>query len=170
VSVGIARCEFPLTLSAVAIDHTLRRFLEAFPEGQIISLGAGFDTAYFRLHAAGLPFRAFYEVDFPALVARKAAIIARTPLLGDHLEAPPTAAAVVPGEVHTARYHVLGCDLQDIAGLQRRLQQAGADFALPTLVLSECVLTYVPCGLATEVPVAIEATLTRSWSHGRRAR
>jgi O-methyltransferase involved in polyketide biosynthesis len=40
-----------------------------------VSLGAGFDTAYFRMRARGLQPHLFVEVDFPELVARKIALI-----------------------------------------------------------------------------------------------
>lgn len=43
---------------------------------QIISLGAGFDSAFFRLQSSGhLSNTTFYEVDFPDVVRRKATII-----------------------------------------------------------------------------------------------
>lgn len=46
---------------------------------QILSLGAGFDSLYFRLKSAGLLSRAVvYEVDFPSVVSRKAALIGGT--------------------------------------------------------------------------------------------
>ena len=43
---------------------------------QIISLGAGFDSAFFRLQASGFLIKTtFFEVDFPDVVQRKADII-----------------------------------------------------------------------------------------------
>ena len=58
---------------------------------QIVSLGAGFDTLYFRLQAAGAlgPDDTVFELDFPPLVARKLALMAQdselTTLLGQRI-------------------------------------------------------------------------------------
>lgn len=72
----------------LAVDTILRRFLalcEATGDGsrsQIISLGAGFDSSFFRLANQGIRAGRFFEVDFPDVTVRKAAIIAKhAPLL-----------------------------------------------------------------------------------------
>lgn len=54
-------------------------------------MGAGFDSLYFRLHAAGaLDGVVVYEVDFPDVTKRKAALINGSPTLmevfGPHLQ------------------------------------------------------------------------------------
>lgn len=50
--------------------------LLSFPFLQILSLGAGFDSLYFRLHAEDALDRAVvFEVDFPDVTQRKAALI-----------------------------------------------------------------------------------------------
>uniref|UniRef100_A0A3Q3VR42 Uncharacterized protein n=1 Tax=Mola mola TaxID=94237 RepID=A0A3Q3VR42_MOLML len=62
-----------------AVDHCVRSFLhvtENCPLRQIVSLGAGFDSLYFRLHAdEALDRVVVFEVDFPDVVQRKAALI-----------------------------------------------------------------------------------------------
>uniref|UniRef100_A0AAQ4PC36 Leucine carboxyl methyltransferase 2 n=1 Tax=Gasterosteus aculeatus aculeatus TaxID=481459 RepID=A0AAQ4PC36_GASAC len=79
-----------------AVDFCVRRFLHVTkncPMRQILSLGAGFDSAYFRLHADGALDRAVvFEVDFPDVSRRKAALIASNVTLRDALQpgsAPP---------------------------------------------------------------------------------
>uniref|UniRef100_A0A3Q3A3N2 Uncharacterized protein n=1 Tax=Kryptolebias marmoratus TaxID=37003 RepID=A0A3Q3A3N2_KRYMA len=63
-----------------AVDHCVREFLQVTaqcPNRQILSLGAGFDSLYFRLHAYGALSQAVvFEVDFPDVARRKAALIA----------------------------------------------------------------------------------------------
>lgn len=140
------RCTYA---SAIAIDTTIRDFLARHPDGQILSLGAGFDTTYFRLHAAGVPFRTYFEVDFPDVVERKCAVIMATPDMCAQLT-DPTPLACAPG-LRAARYRIVGCDLQDVRGLHTKLGEAGIDAACATLVLSECVLTYVPPAHANAV-------------------
>ncbi len=65
-------------IRARAIDDYLKHFLSTNQDKvkQIISLGAGFDSAFFRLQSSGLLSNTtFYEVDFPDVVRRKATII-----------------------------------------------------------------------------------------------
>ena len=93
-----------------------------------------------------VPFAAFFEVDFPDLVRRKSTIIAANPQLLTVLQTETFSVVVdAAGEICSKQYRLLGCDLQDIAGLHRRLLAHGCNFTAPTLLLSECVLTYVPC-------------------------
>jgi len=125
-----------------------------------------------RCHPQDEPRLAVFEVDFPAVAAAKAAVIAATPELREALglTAPPAEPAEA---VHTDRYHLVGGDLADLprveaalvgAGLkkeyvpmrlrlrlrrsrflkrQRSVPSAHRVRRLPTLVISECVLIYL---------------------------
>uniref|UniRef100_K1REP9 tRNA wybutosine-synthesizing protein 4 n=1 Tax=Magallana gigas TaxID=29159 RepID=K1REP9_MAGGI len=64
-------------IRAKAVDFFLKKFLTSYPEkNQIVSLGAGFDSTYFRLRSEGvLSSTSFYEVDFPDVVQRKNSLI-----------------------------------------------------------------------------------------------
>ena len=71
-----------------AIDLILRRFLAVTRRtgdgrGQIVSLGCGMDSTFFRLWADGACAggASYFEVDFPEVTARKAAIIRRHAVL-----------------------------------------------------------------------------------------
>lgn len=141
---------------------------------QILSLGAGADTTYFKLKSAGMAPLRYVEVDFAAALARKAAVIRRTPALrqlvaarnptvSDEAFAAAQAAAADPAAAAAAAaadplylpgahdYALVGADLRDLPGLERALQTAGFDFSLPTLVLAECVLVYLPADASTGV-------------------
>ena len=48
-----------------------------------------------------------------------------------------------PTDMHAANYHVMGVDLRHIDEIENKLKQADVDFALPTLILAECVLVYI---------------------------
>lgn len=51
---------------------------------QVISLGAGKDSLFFRLMDRGIyPAGGYFEVDFPAVSTWKARLIAKTPILSD---------------------------------------------------------------------------------------
>lgn len=105
---------------------------------QVLSLGAGFDTSFFRLKALEvLPERChYYEVDFPLVVKRKCEIVASTPQLSALVGVPT-------GHNSWANYRVIAQDLADINSLQAALVDSGINFELPTLVLAECVLSYL---------------------------
>jgi tRNA wybutosine-synthesizing protein 4 len=70
-----------------AVDLILRRFVAVArrtADGgkcQVVSLGAGHDTTFFKLFASGDAPTKYFEVDFPDVTARKAAILRKQPLL-----------------------------------------------------------------------------------------
>ena len=122
---------------SMAIQTVAERFLtqvEGLPAArQIVSLGCGFDTLYFRLRSAS---RAttdclrYFEVDFEQVVHRK-----RTVMASD--------ARFLPFVAEEERYVLLECDLRSTAELAKRLQERGFAAEVPTLFLSECVLIYM---------------------------
>ncbi|CAM9736840.1 unnamed protein product [Ectocarpus fasciculatus] len=96
---------------------------------QVISLGAGKDSLFFRLMdretaASG----GYYEVDFPAVSRWKAGLVAKTPILS---------------ALANDLYKLVAADLRDIAALEDALITAGVDLAAPTIFLAECVLVYM---------------------------
>ncbi|XP_030402631.1 tRNA wybutosine-synthesizing protein 4 isoform X6 [Gopherus evgoodei] len=131
---------------ARAVDHCVQEFLrqsQGHPRRQILSFGAGFDSLYFRLKAVGLlSCTVVYEVDFPSVTSRKAALIKGTKDL-----------AMVVGGVGRGEsgamsfavedYKLLGVDLSDLSKLEQALKEAGLDPEFPTMLLAEVVLTYM---------------------------
>ena len=100
---------------------------------QIVTLGAGSDTLFFRLrtqHAALTDALTVFETDFPDVIARKRDIIAA--------HEPMRALAADP-----ARYRTFGSDLRDLDAVAEGLTSCGFDPNVPTLFLSECVLIYL---------------------------
>uniref|UniRef100_A0A671YD90 tRNA wybutosine-synthesizing protein 4 n=1 Tax=Sparus aurata TaxID=8175 RepID=A0A671YD90_SPAAU len=117
-----------------AVDHCVRRFLhitENCPKRQILSLGAGFDSLYFRQQADKALNRAVvFEVDFPDVARRKAALINSNNTLRGMLDI-------------FFSYRLLGLDVREQSQVEEALGGAGLDWAAPTLILSEVVLTYM---------------------------
>ncbi|KAK2840324.1 hypothetical protein Q5P01_014064 [Channa striata] len=130
-----------------AVDHCVSRFLhitETCPKRQILSLGAGFDSLYFRLHSDGALHRAVvFEVDFPDVTRRKAALIKSNVTLREMLESSHSLSPTGPVHVSSSRYCLLGVDVREKSQLEEALAAAGVDWAAPTLILSEVVLTYM---------------------------
>uniref|UniRef100_A0A8C9ZDR5 tRNA wybutosine-synthesizing protein 4 n=1 Tax=Sander lucioperca TaxID=283035 RepID=A0A8C9ZDR5_SANLU len=129
-----------------AVDHCVRRFLhitDNCPKRQILSLGAGFDSAYFRLRADEALDRAVvFEIDFPDVTRRKAALINSDNTLRGMLD-PHLPSCTGPEYVSSGRYRLLGVDVREESQVEEALSAAGLDWAAPTLILSEVVLTYM---------------------------
>ncbi|XP_046569910.1 LOW QUALITY PROTEIN: tRNA wybutosine-synthesizing protein 4-like [Haliotis rubra] len=120
---------------------------------QIVSLGSGFDSAYFRMKSAGQLQNAMYiEIDFPEVVKRKNAIIKNTSELSDLLGEELTLEATSPHiEINRHDYKMLGVDLTQLNTLEAALRLCQVDFDAPTLLLSEVVLTYMTRRCASAV-------------------
>ncbi|CAI6009610.1 unnamed protein product [Closterium sp. NIES-65] len=111
---------------------------------QIISLGAGFDTLFFRLQTEGKAPHRFIEVDFQEVVAKKADIINAKPELAACL-GPDVSPLEGAGLRSSNGYSLVSADLRDTDKLNEALAAAGADFGTntATLFLCECVLIYM---------------------------
>ncbi|XP_013402426.1 tRNA wybutosine-synthesizing protein 4 isoform X2 [Lingula anatina] len=142
---------------AKAVDHMLRCFItHTGANSQVISLGAGFDSAYFRLKAEGLlQDTLWFEVDFLETMKRKAALINNSQVLLDVLQLGQSQMGS-EGQGHKqtenmeanivldcSDFKMVGVDLRDTGHLERCLKMTGVDLTLPTLLLSECVMTYI---------------------------
>ncbi|NWV00822.1 TYW4 protein, partial [Upupa epops] len=136
-------------IRACAVNHCVQDFLQktsSHSKTQILSLGAGFDSLYFRLKDMGLLHQSVvYEVDFPSVACQKAALIKRTKelsaLAGDS-EGDGLGAITFSGD----DYKLLGVDLSELPELERALEEAGLDSEIPTLFIAEVVLTYMEIG------------------------
>ncbi|KAI2660658.1 tRNA wybutosine-synthesizing protein 4 [Labeo rohita] len=132
-----------------AVDHCVKQFFHATiscSRRQILSLGAGFDSLYFRLHAEGaLGDVTVFEVDFPEVARRKAALINSNTCLKDAL---PDWDALSNQQtnavfIRSGHYNLIGVDVRKEQEVEATLSRAGLQWDAPTLVLSEVVLTYM---------------------------
>ena len=125
------------------IDWVLQRFLYCFNNvtPQVVSLGAGYDSSCFRLLSEGAR-GVFVEIDYPQTVVSKCAIIKSTPSLLELLQGPIIDLTNKISPLKSKQYHLLGVDLCDVTLLEKVLL-AIINPSLPTLFLSECVMTYM---------------------------
>lgn len=117
---------------------------------QILSLGAGFDTLFFRLLQQSRVDLSLIEVDCTEIVTAKTAIITdasvRASLLTqetqDAAEKSSNADVAVQWEIPAlqASYSLIACDLGDRPRLESALDSIGLDKTLPTLIIAECVV------------------------------
>ncbi|KIW80800.1 hypothetical protein Z517_07417 [Fonsecaea pedrosoi CBS 271.37] len=135
-----------------SIDRIVDTFLSSAGEGrkQIISLGAGSDTRYFRLRQKRRKGDVVYhELDFEANTRRKiiqlrspsfeaaAKQLAEVDTQGADVQVSHDAAALVSSD-----YLVHPQDLRYLP--QKEGLLTGMDITLPTLIISECCLVYLP--------------------------
>lgn len=161
-------------LRHIAIAQSVELFLQATaasPRTQILSLGAGFDTLFFRLlrraNTAGL---AFVEIDCQPIVDAKREIVTRDAATFAELFTADAQRQEHTGNPHIAlqcrveplraSYSLVACDLGDVARLEMLVRAAGLDRSLPTLVIAECVVVRVAlprCVLEVDLKRALSA-------------
>ena len=139
-----------------AIDSLIRAFLLAEGSKQIISVGAGFDTTYFRLTDSSdtnnLMKDVYYvEVDFPEVAQRKKKLIGASTLCSTYVTSP-----VETGHssvyMSTTNYCLIGLDLVNTLTLKDIwMNHTKVGQCAPTLVLSECVMTYMEHSLSSSL-------------------
>lgn len=110
---------------------------------QIVSLGAGTDTRFFRLLDAYPNARIVYhEIDFPTNTLPKIACIQRQPALHRKLlQTPKTSTSY-----HSATYNIHALDLRSLASPSDHTplpELPNLDPTIPTLILSEMCLVYL---------------------------
>ncbi|XP_005103732.1 tRNA wybutosine-synthesizing protein 4 [Aplysia californica] len=141
-------------IRAVAFDRIMKNFLTQHRgfKKQIISLGCGFDSSYFRLKTADLLENTdFYEIDFPDLVRRKRLLIENTEALNSLIEKVEGKPLSPHLELSCVGYHLLGIDLTQLNTLEAALKMCGLNFEHPTFLFSECVMTYMTRRCSTEL-------------------
>lgn len=128
-----------------AIDILVTKFLLSDPLSpkQIVSLGAGTDTRFFRLLDLYPQARLVYhEIDFPTNTLAKIAAIKRQPLLHRKLLHIPANST----SYHSDNYNIHALDLRSLADQSDETplpQIPNLDPNIPTLILSEMCLVYL---------------------------
>ncbi|XP_055877981.1 tRNA wybutosine-synthesizing protein 4-like [Biomphalaria glabrata] len=141
-------------IRAVAFDRILKSFLELYKNSkkQVISLGCGFDSTYFRLKSCDLlQNTVFCEIDFPEVVKKKRLLVENNEdllKLVEKIKEQPLSPHI---ELSSADYHLLGVDLTQLNTLEAAIKMCGLEFDIPTLLLSECVMTYMTRRCSTEL-------------------
>jgi [phosphatase 2A protein]-leucine-carboxy methyltransferase len=142
-----------------AIDLLVTKFLLTYPSSakQIVSLGAGTDTRFFRLMDMYPDIRLVYhEIDFPTNTLPKIVRIQTQPLLYRKLLRTPSTSASYQSET----YNVHALDLRSLANSSEKTplpKLPNLDPRIPTLILSEMCLVYLE---ASAVQSIISSLLT----------
>lgn len=119
----------------------IRRFLEQFPDSNIVSLGAGYDSTFFWLKSQNLTTGITYvEIDFPDVVVKKIKTIKLHPLLKDLIANQETSLST-DDSINSEEYKLFAGDVRDSSLLTQIL--SCLDSKKPTLILTECLLIYM---------------------------
>ena len=115
---------------------------------QIISLGAGSDTRFFRLMAQPTrPPVVYHELDFGSNTYQKVTAISRSSELTGCIT-PPLFLSPEHQALYSPTYNVHPVDLRDLhpvlEGRSHPPSLRNLDPTLPTLLISECCLIYLP--------------------------
>ncbi|XP_002435097.2 leucine carboxyl methyltransferase 1 isoform X2 [Ixodes scapularis] len=147
--------------------HGVKTLLDKFlklvgPDCQIVNLGAGFDTLFWRLMDDKAQFKSLVEVDLPAVTTRKVYYIRlRKPLLKG-IVTEDDDVKVNSSDLHAGHYHLVGCDLRELDVFEAKVvHESGLDVSLPTLFIAECVLVYMSCDESS----ALLSWITRNFPH-----
>uniref|UniRef100_A0A915N101 [phosphatase 2A protein]-leucine-carboxy methyltransferase n=1 Tax=Meloidogyne javanica TaxID=6303 RepID=A0A915N101_MELJA len=127
-----------------AITSLVSQFIKiSGPSAQIISLGAGFDTLYWRLKESGHIFSKFVEFDFSSVTSKKIRLIQRSKNvnLAGYFSKP--AVESQHSDIHCGDYHLIGADLRQIREFEQKLTTGELDNSQPTLIIAECLFVYM---------------------------
>ena len=145
-----------------AIDELVHRFLSAEPivKKQIISLGAGSDTRFFRLRGSGSDFSdsiIYHELDFAANTSTKISTLVQTESISQCVPGPLEISSD-GSKLHSPMYHIHPVDLRSPFPTEDPMNPYAkpvpldhVDVTLPTLLISECCLVYLEAAVAEAV-------------------
>eukprot|EP00980_Cylindrotheca_fusiformis_P003276 scaffold738_cov124-Cylindrotheca_fusiformis.AAC.15 len=157
------------------MDRAISAFCNStrkFSRRQIVVVGAGKDTSYFRYLSGDIMGMdeeltpapcTWYEVDHTAVTQEKKQIIEDSELLSSCCPLTSTSYGFfsVSKKDKNHEYHLVEHDLRDDPSLL--LEKLGLDYALPTLFLMECVLMYIPDTASRRLITALSKATERVW-------
>lgn len=110
---------------------------------QIVNVGAGFDTLFWRLKSEGKThlIKSFIDLDLDGITFKKLHQIRIKP---DLLKALGDDISFNKFDLHSNIYHLISSDIRNPKHLNEKLfNDCKLDKSLPTLFISECVLVYL---------------------------
>ncbi|AAS52098.2 ADR178Wp [Eremothecium gossypii ATCC 10895] len=127
----------------VSVDVELHKYVAGFGgRAQVVNLGCGSDLRMCML-LERYPELHYVDVDFAETVKMKREVLMQSAELCRRIGASSTSPQEQDCVLHGPRYRLLAGDLRDTGALLELLQKH-TDADLPTVVITECVLCYLP--------------------------
>ena len=129
----------------LALEVTFEKFLSIPGKfKQVLSLGAGFDSMFFRLKNMMIidDDLKYFEVDYPASVKRKDARIFKSAYLKSFFKK----RKIVNNDIFIyddGKLTLIGCDMIQVNELKDKFHLGAFDPNVATLILTECSTTYI---------------------------
>ena len=147
-----------------AVDHPIRQFLQrSSPQRKVvINLGAGYDPLPFPWLATDRHLCdnvKFIDVDYEELLISKRQIIEANPQMCDLLNLDTSFAVDKSIIMDSVEYALVGCDMRDVARLERLLREVASLQDCLVLCVAEVSTTYMPPD-AADALLAWSATLS----------
>ena len=150
-----------------SLELTFERAVEYYSKKdepfQVLSIGAGFDTTYFNISKKYKPRNMmFFEIDLPSNVARKSRLIKASEKCCPQTDLASqfsVSSSLDENLLISEKYKLFPCDLSDSETLRKCLVKYGFGFHVSTLVLSECVITYMSEKDSTSLVAFLSANL-----------
>ena len=134
----------------IALEQSAERWIldrvRAGQKFQVVSCGAGFDMTFFKLWNLGIWSKEgrYIEVDFHGVINEKRACLQVNEL-----------AKGVMSSLDNGEFTTLACDLCNVRVLESKLGEVNVRYDVPTMFVSECVLTYAPVESVNELLIWI---------------
>lgn len=138
---------------SASIAYLVEQFITCYPDAQIINLGAGYDSLFWRLKSHNFlqddgqsHHHKYVEIDMNVVVTHKIMAIKKHPKLAGKLNNLTYNLLYKTLALHSDEYHLISYDLRQVdkESLTQILQDdCKLDFSKPTLCLTECVLVYM---------------------------
>ena len=112
------------------VEKTIKTFINQCDlkgvkkSSQIVSIGCGLDTAFWRLHSEGVIAGKYFELDMPSVVKRKSRIISRTNELKEPLGESVT---INVNSIDSPLYGLVSADLRNTKDVEEKLKSIGLD-------------------------------------------
>jgi tRNA wybutosine-synthesizing protein 4 len=114
---------------------------------QVLSLGAGYDSMFFRLANMGILTKQsglkYFEVDYTKSVLGKVSRISKSPLLKSVFSDGVKTIDQDCFSYDSGFLTLVGCNMTHLSDLEAKLRSCHFDPNLPTVILTECSTTYI---------------------------
>ncbi|KAH0786130.1 Leucine carboxyl methyltransferase family protein [Histomonas meleagridis] len=112
---------------SLSMLEAIKKFHELHGESvQVVILGCGYDTLFWRLRDMGIKFSKWYDLDLPFIVKKKGPIISSNSIFHP-----------------VDNYFLIECDLSKENSVEESLLKYSFDINSPTIFVDECTLIYV---------------------------